>query len=99
MAFDPGIEGGLRLFEQREIPVAGLLGGFERQLARHRIEGCRHRHQYLLLGEGSLRKRRVPSLAQVLQVAAAGLDGRNLLDAFRSAKRHQRRGAVHTGMR
>ena len=99
VAFDPGIERGLRLFEQGEIPVAGLLGGFERQLARHRIERSRHRYQHLLLGERSLRHVRVPSLAQVLQIAAAGLDRRNFIDSFRSAERHQRRRAVHAGMR
>jgi hypothetical protein len=99
VAFDPGVESGLRLFEQCEIAVAGLNGGFQRQFARHRIEGSRHRYQHLLLGERSLRHARVPGLAQVLQKPAAGFDGRNPADAFRSAKRHQRRCAVYTRMR
>ena len=98
VAFDPGIEGGLGLFEQGEVAVAGLLSGFERELARHRIEGSRHRHQYLLIGEGGLRHAEIPSLAEVFEVAAAGFHGRDLVDAFGSAKRHQRGGAVHGRM-
>ena len=99
VALDPGIEGGLRLFEQGEVLIAGLLRGFERQLARHGIERCRHRDQHLLLGEGSVGLLEIPGLAQMLQIAAAGFDRRDFVDALGRAERQQRRGAVHAGMR
>ena len=99
VALDPGVEGGLRLFEQGDVLIAGLLGGFEGQLARHGVEGGGHGDQHLLLGEGRVRHFGVPGLAQVLQVAAAGLHRRDLLDAFGGAEGQQGSGAVDAGMR
>ncbi len=99
MPLDPGVEGRLRLFEQRDVLIAGLLGGFQRQFARHGIERSRHRDQHLLLGERRVGHAGVPGLAQMLQVAAAGFHRRDLVDAFRRAEGQQRRGAVHAGMR
>jgi hypothetical protein len=96
---DPRVERGLRLFEQGDIAISGLFGGFERQLARHRVEGCGHGYEYLLIHERRVRNLFVPRVAQMLQVAAAGLHGRDLGDAFGRAEREQRRGAVHAGMR
>ena len=60
MALDPGVKSRLRLFEQREVLVSGLLGGLQRQLARYRVERRRHRHQYLLIVERRVRHLRVP---------------------------------------
>ena len=48
MALDPGVEGGLRLFEQGDVLIARLFRGFERQFARDGVEGCRHGNQHLL---------------------------------------------------
>ena len=80
---DPGVEGGLRLLEQGDVLVAGLSAGFARQLARDGVERCGHGDQHLLL-----RERRVghvllsQAFAEMFQVAAAGLDGRDLVHAF-----------------
>ena len=82
MPLDPGVERGLRLFEQQQILVAGFFGGFQRQLARHGIERRGHGHQHLLLDERRVRHLRIPSLAQMLQIAARSFHGRNLCDAF-----------------
>ncbi len=99
VALDPGVEGRLRLLQQSDVAVAGLFGGFERQFARHRIEGRGHGDQHLLFGERRVRHLRVPGLAQVLQVAAAGLHRRDFLHAIGRAEGQQRTGAVHAGMR
>ena len=48
MPLDPGIEGRLRLFEQRDVLVSGLFRRFERQLARDGVEGRGHGDQHLL---------------------------------------------------
>ena len=84
MPLDPGVEGGLRLFEQKEISVAGLFGGFQGQLARHGVEGGGHGDQDLLLDERRVREFAIPGVAQVVQIAAAGLDGGKLWRRLRA---------------
>ena len=71
MPLDPGVEGGLRLFEQQQVLVAGLFGGLQRQLACDRVERCRHCHQNFLLRKRRVGHFRVPSGAQVFQIAIA----------------------------
>ena len=87
MALDPGVEGRLRLFEQRDVAVAGLLGGFLRELARHRVEGGGHGDQHLLLGERRIRHLGVPGVAQVLQILRGGFHRREFLHALGRASR------------
>ncbi len=99
VAFDPRVEGRLRLFQQGQVLIAGLLRGLQRQFARHRIKGSRHRHQHLLLGKRRIGHAMIPGFAQVFEVAAAGRNRRNLLDPLRRAERHQGRGAVDAGIR
>ena len=68
--------------------IAGLLGGFERQLARHRVEGRRHGDQHLLL-----RRRRIRHLANPrLRAGAPGSGG--WLPPARSCRRLPARGTA-----
>ena len=99
MPLDPGVERGLRFFEQQQVLIAGLLGGLQRELARHRVERCGHGHQHLLLGERRVRHFRIPGFAQMLQILARRFHRRNSGDAFGRVRRQNRRGAIHAGMR
>ena len=99
MTLHPGVEGGLGLFEQSDVFEAGLFGGFEGELARHGVEGSRHRDQGLLRGERGAGHLGVPGMAQIFQVAAGSFEGRDLLHAVGSAKGQQCGGAVHAGVR
>ena len=87
MALDPGVEGGLRLFEQGDVAISGLLGGFEGQLAGDGVEGGGHRDQHFLLDEGRVGHLAIPGVAEVIEIAAAGFDGGILGHAFGSAER------------
>ena len=64
VALDPGVERRLRLFEQGDVLIARLLGGVQRQLARHRVERCGHGHQHLLRLERRVGHLGVPGLPQ-----------------------------------
>ena len=99
MPLDPGVERGLRLFEQRDVLIAGLFGGLQRQVARHGVERGGHRHQHLLLGERRIGHRAVPGVPQMVQIAAAGLHRRKFGHAFGRAEGQDGRGAVHAAMR
>ena len=76
MGVDPGIESGLRLFDQHHPRQAGQRGRLDRQLPRHFIEGGRQREHEILLGQRMLRKAGVPSGADVGQVPRADFDRR-----------------------
>ena len=56
-------------------------------------------HQDLLIDEGGAGHFAIPRFAQMLEVAPAGFDRGDLLDAFRGAEGQQRRGAIDGGMR
>ncbi len=99
MALDPGIERRLRLFEQDHVAVACLLGGRQGELARHGVEGGGHRHQHLLIGEGRVGHFEIPGVAKVLQIAARGFYGRELLHALGGAPGENRAGAIDAGLR
>ena len=94
VAFDPGVEGGLRLFQERDVAIAGLLGSFQGEFARHRVEGCGDRHQHLLRGEFGVGHAGVPGFAQMFEVTAAGFERRNFGDALGRMEGQQRRGAI-----
>ncbi len=99
MALDPGVEGGLRLFEQNHVAVSGLLGGGESQLAGNGVEGCGHGHENLLVDERGAGHFEIPGIAQVLQVKLRRLDGGEFLHARSRAPGEQGAGAVDAGMR
>ena len=45
ITLNPSVECGLRLFEQGDIGVTGLLGRLQSQIASHGVEGRGHRDQ------------------------------------------------------
>ena len=96
---DPGVEGGLRLFEQRHVPVAGLLGG-----ASASTRAPPRRTMPAPSPAPAARRTArpaccvVPGVAQVLQIAARSLHRRNLRHAFGRVQGQQRRGAVDAGV-
>jgi hypothetical protein len=69
VALDPRVECGLRFLEQRDIAEAGPFGGLQGQLARYSVERRGNRDQHLLLSEGRISHLRVPSAAQVVEIA------------------------------
>ena len=75
----PGIDGGLRLFEQHELRrQAGRQRRFARQLAGRGIERRRHGEHDDLLGDRRIGKRMLPGRDQMLQIPPRRRDGRNL---------------------
>ena len=62
MPLDPGVEGGLRLFEHGDVPVAGSLGGLAGQFARDGVERSGHGDQNFLLVEGRVGMLVVPGM-------------------------------------
>ena len=94
MGIDPGIERGLRFFDQHDSRQAGQGGRLDRQLPCHFIERGRQREHEILLGQRMLREAGVPSGADVGQVARADLDRRQPLDVGRSVPREKRGRAV-----
>ena len=84
MSFNPGVERGLRLFEQQQISVAGFFGGFATSARAPRRQRSRHGHQHLLLVERCVRHFRIPRLPQMLQIAARRFDGRNFWRRLRA---------------
>ncbi len=96
---EPGIERGLRLFEQRNFAAAGLLRGFQRQIAGELVEGCGNGYQHVLLFERRVGMRLVPRAAQVTQIGGRGVDRGDLPHTFRGLPREHRGGAVRAGVR
>ena len=86
MALDPGVEGRLRLFEQGDVLIAGLLRGFQGQFARHGVEGRGDGDQHLLRLEGRVGHLGVPGL----RAGAPGSGG--WLRRARSCRRLRARG-------
>ena len=96
MALDPGVEGGLRLFEQRQIagsrPARRPSASSSRATASNEAGTVTSTCCSVKGASGMLA---VPGLAQVVQIAAAGLHGRELGHAFGRAEGQHGRGAVH----
>ena len=82
MAVDPGVEGGLRFFEQNNVAIAGLVGGAFGEVARNGVERCGHGDQDLLLVERRVRPGLRPGVAEMFQVAPRCFDGRDFAHAF-----------------
>ena len=55
LALQPRIKSCLRLFQQRDLLIAGLFGGAPGQLAGFFVERSGNREQYVLLGESEFR--------------------------------------------
>jgi hypothetical protein len=92
---EPAVERGLRLLQQRHGGQAGLTRGFERELARRRVERRGHRERDVLLREGVARVRVIPRGPQVAQVARRRGDRRHTLHALGGVRGQERRAAVH----
>ena len=61
LAFKPRVKGRQRLFQQRDVRIAGLFGGAPGQLARFFVERSGHSEQHILLRKSEL----LPGLAAV----------------------------------
>ena len=88
---DPGVERGLRFFQQRQLAQARVRRRRHRQLARHRIKGRGHRQRYRLVRElhALVRVRRLPGVAQLSQDPGGRLPRRDARDLCLGARRQQ----------
>ena len=101
---EPGIEGGLRLLEQRDLLQARRARGLDRQLAGDGVERGGDRQEDVLrfepVGGGLARDLLVPGVAEVGQVGRRRLDRRDLGDVGRRRSRAgSRRGGRRPGAR
>ncbi len=100
---EPGVKGGLRFFQQRDVLEPRLAGGLDRQLAGHCVERGGDGQQDVLIlktvGGGLAGHRRIPGVAQVFEIGGRGVDRRDLLDVVGGRPRQDRRPAVDTGVR
>jgi hypothetical protein len=96
---DPGVEGSLRLFEDRYLWQSRFARGAYREIARHGIERRRNGEQNFLLFDRRFLVRLVPRLPNVGQIARRHLDGRQFGDFLRASPRKDRRRAVDAAMR
>ena len=70
-----------------------------RELTRHGVERRGYRDKHLLPGERRVGHLEVPSLPQVLQVAAGRFDRRQLLHTFSRTPREDSARTVDAGLR
>ncbi len=82
MPLDPGVEGGLRLFEHGDVAVAGGFGGLAGEVARDRVERGRNGDEHFLPVERRVGMLVIPGGAQMLQILGGGIDRRDAFDAF-----------------
>ncbi len=98
VAFDPGVEGGLRFFEKDDVGETGAGGGLKSQLAGDGVEGGGDGDEDLLLVERGFGMFRFPGVAEVFEIELRGFDGREFFDAFGRVERKEGRGAVDAGV-
>ena len=100
---EPGIEGGLRFFQQGDPLQTGRPRGLDGQLASDRVERRGNGQEHVLLFQRLVRVLAgdllIPGVAEVTQVGCRCLDRRDLVDIRRSAPRQDRGAAVHSWMR
>ncbi len=96
---DPVVERGLRLFDEVDGAEAGECGGLEGELARAFVERGGHGEHGGLLRERRLGVGVVPGVAQVAQIAGAGLQRGDLGHLMGRAPGQDGGGAVHGGVR
>ena len=94
----PRVERRLRLFNQRDVWQAGLLRGFQREVARGGIERRWHGQNNILFGQGIILELVIPGFAQVGQVTRRRIQWRDALDVFGRLPRKDRAQAIHAGM-
>ncbi len=82
---EPGVEGGLRLLEQRELARPACARRRDGELARDLVERRRHGEHDVLRGERLVGMRRVPHGAQVREVARRRGDRREARDVVAGA--------------
>jgi hypothetical protein len=87
MAFNPGVEGSLRLFEQNQVLVACLRSRALRQLAGDGIKRRWNGHQHLLLFKRSFRAFVIPGITQMVQIPARCFERRHLRHAVGGVRR------------
>ncbi len=99
---NPGIEGRLRFFQERDSFQARSPGRFHRQLPRHGIERRRHGQDDVLVfqpvGRHVLGNKVVPGVGQVLQVIGAGFQGRDPAGILRRLPGQDRLAAINARM-
>ena len=100
---EPGVKGGLGLFEQRDVFESGLRGRLHRQLAGDGVERRRNRQVNLLVLEpiggrlaGDLR---VPGVAEVFEIRGRRADRRDPRHIVGRRPGQDRRAAVDPRMR
>src|SRR5262249_15970861 len=102
MGLNPGVEGGLRLFQQRDSTQTGLLGGAQRQFTPLLIKRSRDSQEYRLLAERKLRiflrHPVVPHAAKIFEVARRRVYGRELRNLVRRLPGQDRGGPVDSGV-
>jgi hypothetical protein len=98
VTLDPGVKGGLRLFEQNHVAIAGFLGRAQCKIARYSVKGRGNGDQHLVRIERRLRILRVPRVAKMSQIAARSLDWGDFRYALGSVGRQNGGGAIHSGM-
>ena len=94
----PAVQGGLWLLEQHGVPETCGARGFGGELARSGIERGRHRDGDQLLAERRVDVRGIPGGAQVLEIAHAGLERRDLGDVGRSTRGQDGGAAIDGGV-
>ena len=92
---NPGVEGGLRLFDQHDARQARQRRRTHRQLAGDLIERGRQGQHEILLGQRMTRKSGVPGVAHVGEIPRTDLDRRKPIDVGRPLPRQQRRRPIH----
>ena len=102
LAVEPGVERGLRFFEQRQMLEAGGPGRFHGEFARGRIERRGHRQDDLLRFQfvfgDRVRRHRIPGFGEMFQIPCAGFDRRNATVGLGGAERQDRRFAIAAGV-
>ena len=92
VAFDPCVEGGLRLFQQDEISEAGAARGVFGEAAGGRVERSGNGDENLRIPDVAKR------LAKVVQVGGGSFQGRNARHAFGGSEGEERGRAVNAGV-
>ena len=95
----PAVKGGLRLFEEYELFKPGPVGGLDREVAGHVVEGSGHgEHDRLLFQPvlGSIACHGlVPALDHVSKIARRSVNRRDAGHVRWSAPGQERRGTIH----
>jgi hypothetical protein len=99
---NPGVESGLRFFQQGQLFQTHGPSGFHGQVASRCIKRCRHGQNHILGDQRFLAETfpltKLPGFDEMLQIAATGFHRRNATDSFGGLPGQDRRSPVHTDM-